>query len=76
MLVVDNIVIFFDKSLARIEPDGSIDFAPNYNRGWKKPYSRKDKPPVMSFKIGSKSKEEAIGILTELERLILVEEKL
>lgn len=76
MLVRNNIVIFFDKSLARIEPDGNITFAPNYQTGgWRKPYSKKGHPPVITFKIGTSSREDAIATLEELERLILEEEK-
>jgi hypothetical protein len=75
MLVVDNIVIFYDKSIARIEFDGNIEFAPNYNTGkWRKPYSKKNKLPVHTFKIGASSKEDALGILQELEKLCIEEE--
>lgn len=70
MIIKDDICILFDKSIARIESDGSIEFAPNYiDGGWRKPFKSE------TFKIGSKSKEEAISIMAELERLIMEKTK-
>ena len=72
MIVEDDVVIFFDKSLARIEPNGNVIFAPNWQTGgWKKPYFKKGKPSVLTFTIGTKSKEEAISVLNEMGKLLL-----
>ena len=55
MIVEDDVVIFFDKSLARIEPNGNVIFAPNWQTGGqKKPYFKKGKPFVLTFTIGTK----------------------